>query len=136
MSERERILVVEDDPSIRQLIHDCLVREGHTVELAADGASANDKLNETSYRVVISDVKLPGMDGLKLLSRHGGSGSFTRFLMVSGTSTIGDADVTVVWNGATKRPRTRSFSPRAGRRPTTTPFAASSPPRAGAGRTS
>ena len=55
------------------------------------GFAADRKLSETSYRVVVSDVKLPGMDGLRLLSRHGGAGSFTRFLMVSGRSTIGDA---------------------------------------------
>lgn len=91
MLERERILVVDDDPQTQQFIHECLTREGHRADVVPDGLAADRKLTEKSYRVVVSDVKLPGMDGLRLLSRHGGTGSFTRFLMVSGHSTIGDA---------------------------------------------
>jgi len=91
MSERERILVVEDDPSIRNFIQTCLTREGHEVELAHDGLDADQRLGERTYRAVVSDVKLPGMSGLRLLSRHGGASSFTRFLMISGHSSIGDA---------------------------------------------
>jgi DNA-binding NtrC family response regulator len=91
MSEHERILVVDDDPQTQQFIHRCLAREGHQADVVPDGLAADRKLSETSYRVVVSDVKLPGMDGLRLLSRHGGTGSFTRFLMVSGHSTIDHA---------------------------------------------
>ncbi len=91
MSEQEEILVVEDDPSIRKLIEACLTREGHQLDFAQDGLDADQKLTERSYRAVIADIQLPGMTGLRLLSRHGGAGKFVRFLMVSGTSTIGDA---------------------------------------------
>ena len=91
MPDQERILVVDDDPMTQEFIHKCLSKEGYSPDIVPDGISADKELKARPYRVVVSDVKLPGMDGLRLLSRHGGAGSYTRFLMVSGHSTIGDA---------------------------------------------
>jgi DNA-binding NtrC family response regulator len=91
MPVQDRILVVEDDPMTLEFMKDCLESEGLHPDAVPDGIAADQLLKEHSYRLVVSDVKLPGMDGLSLLARHGGGDSMTRFLMVSGQSTIQDA---------------------------------------------
>ena len=91
VATRERILIVDDDPLVRNLIQKCLHRQGYESDAVDDGLLADRKLQSETYQVVISDVKLPGMDGLRLLSRHGGGERSARWVMVSGQSTIGDA---------------------------------------------
>jgi DNA-binding NtrC family response regulator len=65
---RPRILVVDDEPSIRTVLKAHLAREGHDVSTATDGAEAVSALTATPYDLVISDLKMPGMSGLELLA--------------------------------------------------------------------
>ncbi|HEV3311888.1 MAG TPA: response regulator [Chloroflexota bacterium] len=58
-----RILVVDDNPGIRELLHSALVGEGYTVTLAADGFDALECVESTMPRVVILDLMMPRMDG-------------------------------------------------------------------------
>lgn len=72
MAEERReahILVVEDDGEMRSLLHKVLSREGYQVGLASDGLEALEKLGENRWSLVISDWKMPRMDGLELLRR-------------------------------------------------------------------
>jgi DNA-binding NtrC family response regulator len=64
---RGRILVVDDDVASRTALHDLLTDEGYEVELAQDGFKALTKLGEVPPDLVITDQKMPGMDGLELL---------------------------------------------------------------------
>jgi two-component system NtrC family sensor kinase len=57
------ILLVEDKPEIVALLTDMLSIDGHHVDTAADGLRALDKLGEAVYDVVLSDVRMPGLDG-------------------------------------------------------------------------
>jgi len=61
-----RVLVVEDDPDIVELIDHYLRAEGFEVEGVRDGREAIERLRGGSYDVVILDLQLPGMDGLTL----------------------------------------------------------------------
>lgn len=61
------ILVVEDDGSLRRLFEQMLVREGHVVTLASDGAKALRLLETSTFDVVITDLIMPEMEGLSLL---------------------------------------------------------------------
>jgi DNA-binding response OmpR family regulator len=61
------VLVVEDEPHIRELIALHLGLEGWTAELAADGQSGLDRLRNRRYDLVILDIMLPGLDGLTVL---------------------------------------------------------------------
>ena len=61
------VLVVEDDRWGRKIISDILRRDGHEVIEAADGAQAVELLEHRSFDLIISDVVMPNMDGLKLL---------------------------------------------------------------------
>ena len=59
----EHILVVEDEPTVAQLIADVMTEEGHMVETLLDSREALARLEETSYDLVICDLKMPHLDG-------------------------------------------------------------------------
>ena len=61
-----RILVVDDEPTYKLLLREFLLGEGHEVFDAADGKEALEKFPRVRPEVVISDVYMPVMDGIKL----------------------------------------------------------------------
>ena len=63
------ILVVDDEQMMCTLLTKILRREGYQVETAAGGAEALEKLQRAPYSIVISDMKMPGMDGFELLKQ-------------------------------------------------------------------
>jgi phosphate regulon transcriptional regulator PhoB len=63
---RRKILVVEDDTDLRELIRYNLDQEGFAVEEAADGVQALDQINRRSPDLVVLDLMLPGMSGLEI----------------------------------------------------------------------
>jgi len=64
-----RILVVEDSPTMRQLISFALKRmKGIEIVEASDGVEGLKKLNSGTYNLIITDINMPVMDGLKLIS--------------------------------------------------------------------
>ncbi len=64
-----RLLVVDDDRSLLELLGDYLGRLGHDVEGLADGVQALSRLEAASVDLVILDVTMPGLDGWRILSR-------------------------------------------------------------------
>jgi DNA-binding response OmpR family regulator len=64
---RRDILVIEDDPAAAGVLRLALQREGHTVEMAADGAEGLSCLQRRRYRLLLLDLLLPGVDGLGVL---------------------------------------------------------------------
>ncbi|HPC11739.1 MAG TPA: response regulator, partial [candidate division Zixibacteria bacterium] len=64
-----RLLVVDDDPLLRELLQDTLDTLGYRVTAAADGIEALERLAQGSFDLVITDIKMPGMDGIALLKR-------------------------------------------------------------------
>jgi DNA-binding response OmpR family regulator len=63
------ILVVDDDPAIRQLLADLLEMDGHGVRFAADGLAAVKALDVLRPDCVVLDVMMPGLDGYEVLRR-------------------------------------------------------------------
>jgi twitching motility two-component system response regulator PilH len=67
MTKSHSILVVDDEPNVRDLFVDVLEEAGHRVEVAHDGAQALDRLRDGSAPcVVLADVRMPRMDGFEL----------------------------------------------------------------------
>jgi CheY-like chemotaxis protein len=70
-----RILVVEDEPDDRAMIAEVLSLDEHEVDSATDSAQALRLLDEQSYNLVVSDLRMPGLDGRELyrvlLQRYG-----------------------------------------------------------------
>ncbi len=62
-----RILVVDDEEGVRTFVADALESDGHTVEQASDGVEALARVGEQSFHLVVSDLRMPRMDGLQLL---------------------------------------------------------------------
>src|SRR5690242_16157095 len=67
--ESPRVLVVDDEKVIREILSDFLTMEGYVVRAVEDGDAALRELERRSYNLVISDLKMPGMGGLELLER-------------------------------------------------------------------
>lgn len=63
------IILVDDDQNILTSVSMALEAEGHTVTTYEDGAAALEKINETPPDLVVSDIKMPTMDGMELLRR-------------------------------------------------------------------
>jgi excisionase family DNA binding protein len=66
-SERPRVLVVDDEASIRDLLEKTLTMSDYQVDTAPDGRSALERMRMYSYDLLISDLKMPGMDGLAVI---------------------------------------------------------------------
>jgi two-component system NtrC family response regulator len=66
---RGRLLVVDDEVTQREMLASILSRAGFEVETAAEGEEALDRLDRESFDLVLTDQKMPGMDGLTLLRR-------------------------------------------------------------------
>ena len=67
--ESARILVVDDERSMREMLAILLRREGHNVSIAENGRTAIDLLNRHPFDLVVSDARMPDLDGLEVL-RH------------------------------------------------------------------
>lgn len=64
-----RVLVVDDEPAVRSFLAEALEADGHKVEAAADGFEAEALLAQQAFEVVVTDLRMPGPDGLSLLER-------------------------------------------------------------------
>ena len=64
-----RILVADDEEGLREFVADALTDDGHVVARAADGAEALQHLSRESFDLVITDLRMPRIDGLAVLQR-------------------------------------------------------------------
>jgi CheY-like chemotaxis protein len=87
-SPRTRILVVEDQPAVAQMLAEALEADGHEVETAANGRLGLDKIEVRPYDLIISDLRMPELDGVGLYReiKRRRPALLSRFLFVSGTA--------------------------------------------------
>ena len=88
---KTRLLVVDDELSMREFLAILLEREGYEVVTAADAATALSHLAAGEYALVISDVQMPGLDGLALLERIKQCSPETAVLLITAFSTAEQA---------------------------------------------
>jgi DNA-binding NtrC family response regulator len=69
LMDKSKLLVVDDEANARSALAELLRDEGYTVETAGDGFKALGKLEEFDPDIVLTDLKMPGMDGLELLRK-------------------------------------------------------------------
>jgi DNA-binding NtrC family response regulator len=99
MTDRGRILVVDDEPSARSALHQLLSLEGYEVESAADGRAALLKLGVFEPDVVLTDLKMPGIDGLTLVEQGRAESPHTAFLVMTAFGSV-DSAVAAIRLGA------------------------------------
>jgi DNA-binding NtrC family response regulator len=88
---RAAILVVDDEPLIRETVAEYLTREGFDVACSASGEEALDQATSRRFDVVLCDVQLPGMDGLELLARLHRVSPETFVLLITAYATVENA---------------------------------------------
>jgi len=86
-----KILVVDDEKSIRDALCDILSEESYDVISAEDGEDGFSKLSDEKIDLVLCDIKMPKMDGLELLHKASSEGYDTPFIMISAHGTIDTA---------------------------------------------
>ena len=83
-----KILIIDDEQSIRSTLREILEYEKYTIDEAKDGQEGLDKLISDKYDIALCDVKMPKMDGIELLERVQMAGIETQFIMISAHGTI------------------------------------------------
>jgi two-component system response regulator (stage 0 sporulation protein F) len=83
LGEQMKILVVDDEEGARELFNTILSDEGYAVTLAISGEDALSRLKEDAFDLVVTDIKMPGMDGLQLLQEIRKSGARSDVIMVT-----------------------------------------------------
>src|SRR6266699_3487535 len=69
MERMSRILVADDEPGLREFLADTLALDDHVVVSAPDGKAAAKLLDERGFDLLITDLKMPGLDGMALLRK-------------------------------------------------------------------
>ena len=95
----EPLLLVEDKPELRAMLHKALERAGYRVEEAADGSSAVAKVRARRYLLVLTDLKLPGCSGLDVLRESKQADPTIPVILITAFGSIEDA-VTAMKEGA------------------------------------
>ncbi|NJL14616.1 MAG: sigma-54-dependent Fis family transcriptional regulator [Microscillaceae bacterium] len=83
-----KILIIDDEKSIRYTLRDILEYENYEVDEAQDGEEGYLKIKENDYDVALCDIKMPKMDGMEVLEKAGQLGKDIQFIMISAHGTI------------------------------------------------
>lgn len=99
------ILLVEDDASLRGFVAAALEKAGHKVTHCGDGMAALAALEgEKSYDLLLTDIVMPGMDGLELSAKAGSLSPKTKVMFITGFAAM------ALGNAAPQNPKVRVIS--------------------------
>ncbi len=96
---RDSILIVDDEPGIRELVGQILQDEGYEVQTAASGEDALEAVGRDVFDLILLDLWLPGIDGIEVLKQLKASGVSTPVIVISGHASAEQA-VTAIQAGA------------------------------------
>ena len=94
-----KILIIDDERSIRNSLKEILSDEGYEVDVAEDGVQGCAMVDKEKYSVIFCDIKMPGMDGLEVLDKLVALGIDSAVVMISGHGDI-DTAVECIKKGA------------------------------------
>ena len=86
-----RILVIDDEEGIRSFLAEALEIDGHDVSTAVDGAAALEALSGSSFDVLLTDLRMPGVDGMAVLAHAKSEHPGTEVLVLTAQGSIGKA---------------------------------------------
>jgi DNA-binding NtrC family response regulator len=91
MGEKKKILVVDDEESLRTVLSTELASEGYDVGTAADGDDAITEMGKTAFDLVLLDIKMPRMNGFEVLKHVKDKHPRTRVIMLTGFADLKNA---------------------------------------------
>jgi two-component system nitrogen regulation response regulator GlnG len=97
--DQGKILITEDEESLRFVLQKALETEGYWVQTAANGASARRLLTDSHFDISLMDIKLPDVDGLDLLKEIKENGTDTAMILMTAQNTMRNA-IGAMKNGA------------------------------------
>jgi len=85
-----RILLAEDDDSMRDFLAKALSRAGHDVDVVADGEEGLDQLGESpgAYELLLTDIVMPGVDGIELARRAAQIDPSLKIMFITGFAAV------------------------------------------------
>jgi len=83
-----KILIVDDDKSILELLSELLNENGHNIKTAEDGQTALRLIEDEFFEVIITDLVMPGMDGIELMKKVLKTSPYTKCIILTGYGTI------------------------------------------------
>ena len=86
MARLKKIMVVDDEAGIRNLLSDALVEEGFKVTLAKDGRDSLKQMKNRRFDLLITDINMPHLDGIGLLRKMKKAGRKERVIIMTGES--------------------------------------------------
>lgn len=86
-----KILIVDDERAIRNSLKEIFEMEGYEVDTAENGAAACEMAEKEKYDAIFCDIKMPGMDGIEVLTKLTADGVETPIIMISGHADISTA---------------------------------------------
>jgi two-component system response regulator MprA len=90
LSPGERVLVVDDDASVRRMLERSLLAEGFAVDTAADGGAALVASERTAHDVIVLDVAMAGLSGIEVCRRLRAKGAGSAILMLTARDAVPD----------------------------------------------
>lgn len=90
---KAKILVVDDEPGVRDMLADALRMQGYFTDVAGDGHAALREIHEGSFDLVISDVNMPKLNGFELLVRMRATGNETPVILLTARGDRADVAV-------------------------------------------
>ena len=85
MNSFDRVLVADDHEVVRKLLKDTLTREGYTVDACGDGLAALKALERGGYSLLITDLEMPGRNGIELIRDLRARGNRIPIVLMSGS---------------------------------------------------
>ena len=83
-----RILLAEDDESLRRFLAKALEKAGHEVQSYGDGLAAADALNGNEFDLLLADIVMPGLDGIELAQRATNDDPDLKVVLITGFTAV------------------------------------------------
>ncbi|MFH0782843.1 MAG: response regulator [Pseudomonadota bacterium] len=83
-----RILILDDEPIVCKRLKPAFQKLGHEVEIFTDSASALARLKEATFNIVITDLKMEGVDGMQVLAEVKNGSADTHVIIITGFATL------------------------------------------------
>ena len=85
------ILIIDDEPAIREILKNLLIKNGHSVSMASSGEEALVRLDRGDINLALCDIRMPGISGLDVLKQAKDKKIQTVFIMITAYSSIDNA---------------------------------------------